>query len=202
VIVMANLAQIAGLYSFLLVGWDSAAASTLAVTLVGVVWIAIMTAICVIGIELSARTQVGLLSAELITLLLFAIFALVKVASGDAGADAVDFSFSWLNPLEIDSFDALVAGVLVAVFIYWGRADARRAAVAGDLRQVLRRSLRPGELRVRRLLVRARAAARDRHRVPGAGRGLMLLWRAQNPEFFRRKPEVADPALMVKIGEA
>src|SRR6201991_1773069 len=37
VIVMANLAQIAGLYSFLLVGWDSAAASTVAVTAVGVV---------------------------------------------------------------------------------------------------------------------------------------------------------------------
>jgi amino acid transporter len=120
VIVMANLAQIAGLYSFLLVGWDSAAASTVAVTAVGVVWIAVMTAICVIGIELSARTQVGLLSAELITLVLFAVFALVKVASGDAGPDAVDFSFSWLNPFAIDSIDALVAGVLVAVFIYWG----------------------------------------------------------------------------------
>ena len=25
---------------------------------------------------------------------------------------------------------------------------------------------------------------------------LMLLWRVQNPEFFRRKPEVADPALL------
>src|SRR3954470_16323685 len=37
VIVMANLAQIAGLYSFLLVGWDSAAESTAAVTAVGVV---------------------------------------------------------------------------------------------------------------------------------------------------------------------
>ena len=70
VIVMANLAQIAGLYSFLLVGWQSAAESVVAVTAVGVVWIAIMTAICVIGIELSARTQVGPLSAELITLLL------------------------------------------------------------------------------------------------------------------------------------
>jgi len=115
VIVMANLAQIAGLYSFLLVGWDSAAASTFAVTLVGVIWIAVMTAICVIGIELSARTQVGLLSAELITLLLFAVFALVKVANGDAGPEAVTFSPSWLNPLEIDSVDALVAGVLVAV---------------------------------------------------------------------------------------
>src|SRR3954449_1660286 len=57
IIVMANLAQIAGLYSFLLVGWQSAADSTAAVTLVGVVWIAIMTSICVIGIELSARTQ-------------------------------------------------------------------------------------------------------------------------------------------------
>ncbi len=97
VIVMANLAQIAGLYSFLLVGWDAAAASTFAVTLVGVIWIAVMTAICVIGIELSARTQVGLLGAEVITLFLFAVFALVKVATGDAGPDAVDFSFSWLT---------------------------------------------------------------------------------------------------------
>ena len=120
VIVMANLAQIAGLYSFLLVGWEGAAESTLAVTAVGVVWIAIMTTICVIGIELSARTQVGLLGAEIITLFLFAVFALVKVATGDAGPEAVDFSFSWLNPLAIDSFDALIAGVLVAVFIYWG----------------------------------------------------------------------------------
>ena len=64
IIVMANLAQIAGLYGFLLVGWESAADSTFAVTFVGVIWIAVMTAICVIGIELSARTQVGLLGAE------------------------------------------------------------------------------------------------------------------------------------------
>jgi amino acid transporter len=120
VIVMANLAQIAGLYSFLLFGWDSAAASTAAVTAVGVVWIAIMTAICVIGIELSARTQVGLLGAEILTLALFAVVALVKVATGDAGPDAVDPSLSWINPFELDSFDALVEGVLIAVFIYWG----------------------------------------------------------------------------------
>jgi amino acid transporter len=120
VIVMANLAQIAGKYSFLLFEWQSAADSTLAVTAVGVVWIAIMTWICVIGIELSAQTQVGLLGAELITLALFAVFALVKVATGDAGPDAVDFSFSWLNPFAVDSMSALVSGVLVAVFIYWG----------------------------------------------------------------------------------
>ncbi len=120
VIVMANLAQIAGLYSFLLVGWDGAAASTAAVTAIGVIWIGIMTAICVIGIELSARTQVGLLGAEVLTLALFAVVALVKVATGDAGPDAVDPSLSWLNPFEISSFDALVSGVLISVFIYWG----------------------------------------------------------------------------------
>jgi amino acid transporter len=69
---------------------------------------------------LGARTQVGLLGAEIFTLALFAIVALVKVATGDAGPEAVDFSFEWFNPLAIDSFDALIAGVLVAVFIYWG----------------------------------------------------------------------------------
>ena len=121
VIVMANLAQIAGLYSFLLVGWDSAAESTVAVTAVGVAWIAIMTWICVVGIELSARTQVALLGAEVITLTLFAVVALIKVAAGEAGPNAVDPSLSWLNPFDIDSVDAMVSGVLVAVFIYWGR---------------------------------------------------------------------------------
>jgi amino acid transporter len=120
VIVMANLAQIAGLYSFLLFGWDGAAESVAAVTAVGVVWIAVMTTICVIGIELSARTQVGLLGAEILTLALFAIVALVKVAAGDAGPGAIDPSLSWLNPFEIDTIDALVSGVLIAVFIYWG----------------------------------------------------------------------------------
>src|SRR3954453_23554715 len=120
VIVMANLAQTAGLYRFLLVGWQSAADSTGGVTAVGVVWIALMTWICVIGIELSARTQVGLLGTEIVTLTLFAVIALVRVAPGDAGPNAVDPSLSWLNPFEIDSTSALIGGVLIAIFIYWG----------------------------------------------------------------------------------
>lgn len=120
VIVMANLAQIAGSYTFLLFDWTSAAASVAAVTAVGVLWIVIMTAICYIGIELSARTQVFLLSAEVITLAVFAVVALVKVASGDAGPHAIDPSFSWINPFEISSFSALSGGVLLGVFIYWG----------------------------------------------------------------------------------
>ena len=73
----------------------------------------------------------------------------------------------------------------------------------GDLRQVVHRPLQARELGVGRLVVRARAAARDRRSAScSSGVVLMLLWRAQHPDFFRRKPEVADPALLDKIGEA
>jgi amino acid transporter len=117
VIVMANLSQIAGLYSLLLFGID--VPSTLAVTSIGVLWIVIMTAICYIGIELSAETQIFLLGAEIATLALFAIVALVKVYAGDF-PDSVEPSIGWLNPFNIDSTTALIDAVLVAVFIYWG----------------------------------------------------------------------------------
>ena len=119
IVVMANLAQIAGLYSFLLVGADGAAASTFWVTFVGVLWIAVMTAICYIGIELSARTQWFLLAAEILTLGVFAVVALVKVYT-DPASGSIHVSAAWLNPFAISSTSALIDGVLVAVFIYWG----------------------------------------------------------------------------------
>jgi amino acid transporter len=119
IIVMASLAQIAGIYSFLLFGWQSAADTSWAVTLVGVVWIAIMTWICVIGIELNATTQKWLLGAEILTLALFAVVALVKVAVTDVPTEAA-VSPNWLNPFHISSFNALIDGVLLGIFIYWG----------------------------------------------------------------------------------
>ncbi len=74
IIVVANLAQIAGKYTFLLFGADGFAESVFWVTLAGVLFIAIMTWICVIGIEVSARTQYFLLGAEIVALLLVAVF--------------------------------------------------------------------------------------------------------------------------------
>ena len=119
VIVMANLAQIAGLYTFLLFDAQSLADSTFWVTFVGVLWIIIMTAIVTIGIELSARTQVGLLGAEVITLAAFAVVALVKVYAGDAPDASVHPSLSWVNPFEVP-VTAIASGLLLGVFIYWG----------------------------------------------------------------------------------
>lgn len=118
VIVMANLAQIAGLYTFLL--FDSGALpSTAAVTLVGVVWIVVMTGIVVIGIELSAKTQWFLLGAEYLILVVFAVVALIKVYTQDI-AGSIKPQLSWFSPFAIDSTSALTAGILLAVFIYWG----------------------------------------------------------------------------------
>jgi amino acid transporter len=70
IVCMANLAEIAGRYSFLLLGFNHP--SVVAVTAVGVAWIAIMTVVCVIGIEVNARTQRWLLAAEIVTLAVFA----------------------------------------------------------------------------------------------------------------------------------
>ena len=121
IIVMANLAQIAGLYSFRLFGWQSAADSTTAVTVVGIVWIAIMTAICVYGIELSARTQVGLLGAELITLGIFAVVALVKVAAGDRRPQRGRPQPLVAQPVRGRQLRARSStGSCSSVFIYWG----------------------------------------------------------------------------------
>ena len=83
VLVMASLSQIAGSYTFLLFGADKAAASTFWVGVAGVIWILLMSWICYVGVELSARTQYFLLAAEILALAVFAVVALVKVYTGD-----------------------------------------------------------------------------------------------------------------------
>src|SRR4051812_4300784 len=118
IIVMANLAEIAGRYSFLLFGVSNP--SLLAVTAIGVAWIAIMTVVCVIGIEVNAKTQRWLLTAEVVTLAVFAVVALARVFSGHGGPHSITPDLSWFSPFAIPSAGALTAGLLIAVFIYWG----------------------------------------------------------------------------------
>jgi amino acid transporter len=120
IIVMANLAQIAGAYGFQLVGADGLAQDTFWVTVVGVVWIAVMTLICYIGIEISANLQKVLLTIEIVVLFLLAVTALVKVYGGTAPNVSSEISWSWFNPAQINSLDGLTKSVLAGVFIYWG----------------------------------------------------------------------------------
>jgi len=119
VIVMASLAVIASQYTYLLFNWHHGASSATWLIIGSIVWIALMTWICYRGIELSAETQAVLLSAEILILTAFSIVALYKVYHGNAGAGSMHVSASWFNPFDI-SYTALVLGVLLGIFIYWG----------------------------------------------------------------------------------
>ncbi len=120
VIVMASLSDIAAIYTFKLFGFTELGESKAAIIIAAVLWIAIMTWICYRGIELSARIQQVLLSAE--------VFILGAVRGRRAGqglrqppAERLDRSrtLSWFNPFAMNFGDLLV-GVLLGVFIYWG----------------------------------------------------------------------------------
>ena len=119
VIVMANLAQIAGSYTFQLLGLDSAAESVLWSTVAGVIWIIIMTYICFRGIEVSARMQYALLGIELVILVAFSFMALIRVYTGNAPEGYATPSLSWLWPSGL-TLGSMVTATLIAVFIYWG----------------------------------------------------------------------------------
>jgi amino acid transporter len=119
VVVMPSLALIAAKYTFLLFNATSAANSVLWVTVLGVAFIVAMTVVCYLGIELNARTQFVMLAAEIIVLAVFSVVALVKVFALHPAGSVVP-SWTWINPFSIKSWSGLSAGVLLAVFIYWG----------------------------------------------------------------------------------
>jgi amino acid transporter len=121
-LVMASLAQVAGQYVFLLfnakgIGGNSSSGWVL---LVGVIWIVLMTAICYVGIEISANLQKGLLGIELTMLLVLSIVALVKVGNGSAPIGHLAPSLSWFNPFHNFTFSGFMVGFTLMLFIYWG----------------------------------------------------------------------------------
>ncbi|MCW2685834.1 MAG: amino acid transporter [Mycobacterium sp.] len=126
VIVMANLAQIAGAYSFTFVGdlgWHSVADlanSTLWATVAGLIWNLVMTYTCYRGIEVSARLQYFLLGFEVIVLIVLSVYALVKVYAGRAESYSAHPSLSWFWPGGLDFGTVIAPAILTTIFIYWG----------------------------------------------------------------------------------
>jgi amino acid transporter len=121
ILVMASLAQVAGQYVFLLfdakgIGSDAASGWVL---LVGVLWIIAMTAICYVGIEISANFQKILLSIELVMLAILSVTALVRVGTGHHPASSIAVSAAWFNPFH-GSFSPFITGLVLFLFIYWG----------------------------------------------------------------------------------
>ncbi len=126
VIVMANLAEIAGAYSFRFVGdlgWHAAAdlaSSRFWSTVAGVFWIVVITYICYRGIEVSARLLYLLLSVQIVFLIVFSVVALVKVYTHSAPAFSLHPSPSWFWPGGLDFGNNIAPAALMAIFMYWG----------------------------------------------------------------------------------
>jgi amino acid transporter len=119
-IALANLANITGTYFFLVIGADSASTHEAATIAVGCAWLAVATWLGIRGVQVSSRVQGVLLSLGMAVLAVFVIVALVKVAAGTAGDQAINPSLSWLSPFHIGGGGALSAGILLAIFFFWG----------------------------------------------------------------------------------
>jgi amino acid transporter len=122
ILVMASLAQVASSYLFQLFDANGIADNATSgwVLLVGVGWIIAMTAICYVGIEISANFQKALLGIEITMLLVLSVVALVKVGNGTAPAGHLTPSWTWFNPFDVPGPESFMVGVTLMLFIYWG----------------------------------------------------------------------------------
>ncbi|MER5810506.1 APC family permease [Streptomyces sp. NPDC002033] len=123
VLVIGSLADVAVHFGLLAAGLDGWASNQLVRQGLSVVVILAMTAVCVIGTEMSARLQDVLILAQVFFLLVFAVVAIYRVYAGTSSLDGTPPSFSWLNPFGAGG-SALTGGLLLGVFIYWGWESA------------------------------------------------------------------------------
>jgi amino acid transporter len=141
IISLSNLANITGAYFFLTIGADSAATTEAATIAVGCVWLAAATYFGIRGLQMSARVQATLLSLGLAVLAVFAVVALVKVAAGTAGPQAINPAADWFNPFSISGSGAVSGGLLLAIFFFWGWDGPAAVAEESDAGSTPRRAL-------------------------------------------------------------
>lgn len=125
-VVLANLAQIAGIYFWALVDGilrtpeDALLSDSVPlVTATGVVFIAAMTWVSWRGVEIGERIQNILLGIQYLALAIFVVAALWHFFAGTA-PDPTPFDWSWFNPFAFTEWSSFVEAILLALFIYWG----------------------------------------------------------------------------------
>lgn len=125
-VVLANLAQIAGIYFWALIDGilrtseDALLSDNVPlVTATGVVFIAAMTWVSWRGVEIGERIQNILLAIQYLALAIFVIAALWHFFAGTA-PDPTPFDWAWFNPFAFTEWSSFVEAILLALFIYWG----------------------------------------------------------------------------------
>ncbi|MBD9733824.1 APC family permease [Streptomyces sp. H28] len=123
VLVVGSLADVAVTFALLAFGLDGWVENEFVRQLLTVLLILVMTAVCVIGTELSARVQNALILAQVACLIAFAVVALYRVYAGTGSLNSTNPSFRWLDPFGAGGA-SLTGALLLGVFIYWGWESA------------------------------------------------------------------------------
>jgi amino acid transporter len=116
--IIGTVAEVLLLGPSVLAVFGSDSANTWAYVGIGVAVGLIMLVIAVVGIKITARTQVGMALVEYLILVGLAIAGVVFVASHHAGT--VSFGRGWLSLSGVGGKGDVVAGFLAAVFVYGG----------------------------------------------------------------------------------
>jgi len=127
ILVLSNLAGIAVEFLFLLIDQLAGNPGTIAELAFNPL---INVAVCLLfmlgatfisyrDMQTTQKLQYVLVSFQVLVLLIFSITAFVQVAQGNA-FDASPVELSWFNPFAVGSTAAVVAGLSLSIFIFWG----------------------------------------------------------------------------------
>jgi amino acid transporter len=116
--IIGTVAEVLLLGPSVLAVFGSNSSSTWAFIAIGAAVGILMLVIAVVGIRITARTQVGMALVEYLILIGLAIAGLVWVLGHHAGT--VPITKGWFSLSGIDGKGSAVAGFLVAVFVYGG----------------------------------------------------------------------------------
>lgn len=85
----------------------------------GSFFIIAMTLVSARGVAVSERMQIVLIAVQFGVLIIASIWALTRVFSDTAGAQATSPQLAWLWPSGLD-VSSVAAAIILCVFIYWG----------------------------------------------------------------------------------
>ncbi|SFS15837.1 Amino acid transporter [Microbacterium sp. cf046] len=127
ILVLSNLAGIAVEFLFLLIDQIAGSPGTIAELAFNPF---INVAVCLLfmlgatlvsyrDMQTTQKLQYVLVTFQVLVLVIFSVAAFVHVAQGTA-FDASPVELSWFNPFAVGDFAAVVAGLSLSIFIFWG----------------------------------------------------------------------------------
>lgn len=123
VLVIGSLADVGVSFTLMTFGLDDAATNAWIRMPLAIALILLLTWICVLGTDISARLQNVLILAQVGSLLVFAGVAIGRAVTDNSPLNPIDPSLSWLNPFGAGG-TGLTTALLLGVFAYWGWESA------------------------------------------------------------------------------